>query len=290
MWARKVRKGNSKKWKISQTNVTGWEHNLTVNTDITFTDTVLFSPQLGQTVSNNSEHLGSLQALHPSPWGTSPGTGGTTQLPFLLESCLEQADYHSLPRRDMRPGILSDSFTLIIRTVTVWQEYRCISPVYHKQCQKVNLLKVIVKKVYIYYLSRNFSFTASLWLCRIWQIKVQKNTLHLHVHTQNIGEYMMYYRHTVNIPWQLSIDFSHTSCTESLLVCSKNPTAVSTWHQRFKKKRSTTLCSQSTFAFSISYFLELCLWAKRMVRYLSSLKQDSIIKKTGCWSYNNNQS
>ncbi|TNN79778.1 hypothetical protein EYF80_010012 [Liparis tanakae] len=62
---------------------------------------------LGQTVSNNSEHLRSLQALHPSPWGSSPGTGGPTQLPLPLESCLEQADYHTSPRRDMRPGILS---------------------------------------------------------------------------------------------------------------------------------------------------------------------------------------
>lgn len=37
---------------------------------------VLFSPQLGQTVSNNCEHLGNLQAQHPNPRGSSPGTGG----------------------------------------------------------------------------------------------------------------------------------------------------------------------------------------------------------------------
>ncbi|KAI3360834.1 hypothetical protein L3Q82_013057 [Scortum barcoo] len=66
--------------------------------------------ELGQTVSNNCEHLGSLQALHPGPWGSSPGTGSPTPLPFLLESCLKRADYHSSPRRDMRPGILSNSF------------------------------------------------------------------------------------------------------------------------------------------------------------------------------------
>lgn len=91
---------------------------------------VLFSLQLGQTVSNNSEHLRSLQALHPSPWGSSPGTGGPTQLPLPLESCLEQADYHTSPRRDMRPGILSNSFTLIIRT-----EWQCCknADTYH-QC------------------------------------------------------------------------------------------------------------------------------------------------------------
>lgn len=77
---------------------------------------VLCSPQLGKAVSNNCEHLGNLPALHPSPWSSSPGTGGPTQLPFPLESCLEQADYHSSPRRDMRPGILSNSFTLIIKT------------------------------------------------------------------------------------------------------------------------------------------------------------------------------
>ncbi|KAI9520375.1 hypothetical protein NQZ68_018683 [Dissostichus eleginoides] len=63
-------------------------------------------PTLGQAVSNNCEHLGSLQALHLSPWGSSPGTGGPTQLPLPLESCLEQADYRRSPRRDMRPGIL----------------------------------------------------------------------------------------------------------------------------------------------------------------------------------------
>lgn len=112
---------------------------------------MLFSPHLGQTVSNNSEHLGSLQALHPSPWGSSPGTGGPTQLPFLLESCLEHRDYRSSPRRDVSPGILSKSFTLIIR-----KEWQCgkNTDTYHQctkkkkkasQCQKVNFLKVRVK-------------------------------------------------------------------------------------------------------------------------------------------------
>lgn len=110
----KVRKDESKRQKVSQTNTT-WQWTQTLHSLIF----VLFSPQLGQTVSNNCEHLGSLQALHPSPWGSSPGTGGPTQLPSLLESCLEQADYHSSPRRDTRPGILSNSFTLIIRTE--WQ-------------------------------------------------------------------------------------------------------------------------------------------------------------------------
>lgn len=70
---------------------------------------------LNGTGSNNSEHLGSLQALHPSPWGSSPGTGGCMQLPFPHKSCLEQIDYHSSPKRDRRTGILSNYFTLIIR-------------------------------------------------------------------------------------------------------------------------------------------------------------------------------
>lgn len=94
-----------------QTESTTWQWARTVHSLIF----VLRSPQLGQAVSNNCEHLGSLPALHPSPRGSSPGTGGPSQLPFPLESCLEQADYHSSPRRDMRPGILSNSFTLIIR-------------------------------------------------------------------------------------------------------------------------------------------------------------------------------
>lgn len=34
----KVRKDRSKRQKVSQTNLTDWEHNLTVNADITFTD------------------------------------------------------------------------------------------------------------------------------------------------------------------------------------------------------------------------------------------------------------
>ena len=110
---------------------------------------VLFSFQLGQTVSNNCKHLGSLQALHPSPWGSSPGTGGPTQLPLPLESCLEQADYHTSPRRDMRPGILSNSFTLIIRTE--WQcgentdtYHQCTTKASHS-IKKSTFSKVTVK-------------------------------------------------------------------------------------------------------------------------------------------------
>lgn len=107
--------------KVSQTNLTDWELNLTANANITLTDIwcCSLSSWDRQTVSNNCEHLGSLHALHPSPWGSSPGTGRPTQLPIPLESCLEQADYHTSPRRDMRPGILSNSFTLII--TTEWQ-------------------------------------------------------------------------------------------------------------------------------------------------------------------------
>jgi len=134
--------------KISQTNLTDREHNLSGNANITFTDTVLFSSQLRQTVSNNSEHLGSLQALHLSPWGSSPGTGGPVLFPFLLRSCLNQADYHSSPRRDMRLGILSYSFTLIIGTE--WQRGKS-TDTYHQcstkpsQCQKVNFPEVTGK-------------------------------------------------------------------------------------------------------------------------------------------------
>lgn len=142
-WVRKVRKNKSKSRKSVrqtwQTESTTWQRTQTLHLLI-----LLFSPQPGQTVSNNSEHLGSLQALHLSPWGSSPGTGGPTQLSFLLESCLEQADYRSSPRRDMRPGILSNSFTLIIRKDWQWGKntdtYRKRSTKF-LQCQKVNFLK-----------------------------------------------------------------------------------------------------------------------------------------------------
>lgn len=68
------------------------------------------------TDSNNCEHLGNLQALHTRPWGSSPGTGGSVWLPFLHKSSLEQGDYHSSAQRDKKTGILSNYFTLIIRT------------------------------------------------------------------------------------------------------------------------------------------------------------------------------
>lgn len=127
-WERSERTGARGRKSVRQTWQTGsttWQWTQTLHSLIFF----LFSLQLRQTVSNNCEHLGSLQALHPSPWGCSPGTWGPTLLPFLLKSCLEQADYHSSPSRDMRPGILSNFFTLIIRT-----EWQCHenSDTYHQ--------------------------------------------------------------------------------------------------------------------------------------------------------------
>lgn len=70
---------------------------------------------MGQTVIT-ANIWSSLQALHLDPRGSSPGTGGPAQ----HKSCSERGDYLSSPRRDMGTGILSDSFTLIIRTE--WQD------------------------------------------------------------------------------------------------------------------------------------------------------------------------
>lgn len=56
-------------------------------------------PRTGQTVITVNTWAAS-RLYTPSPWGSSPGTGGLAQLPFPHKSCLEQADYHSSPRRD----------------------------------------------------------------------------------------------------------------------------------------------------------------------------------------------
>lgn len=102
-----------KRRKVGQTYLPDWEQKLTVNANILLLVCAVLSPN--GTDSNNCEHLGSLQALHPSPWGSSPGTGGPVQLPFLHKGCPEQTDYHSSPQGDKRTGNLSTCFTLIIR-------------------------------------------------------------------------------------------------------------------------------------------------------------------------------
>lgn len=56
-------------------------------------------PRTGQTVITVNTWAAS-RLYTPGPWGSSPGTGGLAQLPFPHKSCLEQADYHSSPRRD----------------------------------------------------------------------------------------------------------------------------------------------------------------------------------------------
>lgn len=150
---------------------------------------VLFSPQLGQAVSNNCEHLGSLQALHPGPWGSSPGRGGPPKLPFVLKSCLEQADYHSSPRRDMRPGILSNSFTLIISTE--WQ-YSANTDTY-RQFEKVNLPKVRVQnKSNLYYLYIHFFLCVPLQEDMMWQIlNTQSVIMQAHTNIHTYCEYLL---------------------------------------------------------------------------------------------------
>lgn len=60
-------------------------------------------PCTGQTVITVNTWAAS-RLYTPSPWGSSPGTGGLAQLPLPHKSCLEQADYHSSPRRDTRTG------------------------------------------------------------------------------------------------------------------------------------------------------------------------------------------
>lgn len=82
---------------------------LTVNANISL---IFAGLPLNGTDSNNCKHLGNLQALHVDPRGSSPGTGGPAQ----HKSRSACGDYLLSPWRDMGTGILSDSFTLIIRT------------------------------------------------------------------------------------------------------------------------------------------------------------------------------
>lgn len=84
---------------------------LTVNANILL---IFAGLPLNGTNSNNCKHLGGLQALHLDPRGSSPGTGGPVQHKSRSER--GGGDYLSSPRRDVGTGILSDSFTLIIRT------------------------------------------------------------------------------------------------------------------------------------------------------------------------------
>lgn len=108
----KGQKGHTLK-KVSQIDLPDWACWLTVNANIS----LIFAGLLLNGIdSNNCKHLGSLQALHFDPRGSSPGTGGPAQLPLPHKSRLEREDYLSSPRRDMATGILSDSSTLIIGT------------------------------------------------------------------------------------------------------------------------------------------------------------------------------
>lgn len=108
----KVRKDIN--WKKSVKHTCQTERSrLTVNANISL---IFAGLPLNGTDSINCKHLGGLQALHLDPQGSSPGTGGPAQ----HKSRSERGDYLLSPRRDMGTGILSDSFTLIIRTG--WQD------------------------------------------------------------------------------------------------------------------------------------------------------------------------
>lgn len=112
--------------KVSQTCLPDWACWLTVNANISL---IFVGLPMNGTDSNNCKHLGSLQALHLDPRGSSPGTGGPAQLPLPHKSRSEREDYLSSPRRDMATGILSDCFTLIIGTG--WQGGEN-ADIYHK--------------------------------------------------------------------------------------------------------------------------------------------------------------
>lgn len=108
----KGQKGHKVK-KVSQTDLPDWACWLTAKANISL---IFAGLSLNGTDSNNCKHLGSLQALHLDPRGSSPGTGGPAQLPLPHKSRSEREDYLSSPRRDMATGILSDCSTLIIGT------------------------------------------------------------------------------------------------------------------------------------------------------------------------------
>lgn len=108
----KGQKGHKLK-KVSQTYLPDLARRLTVNTIISL---IFVDLPLNRRDSNNCKHLGSLQALHLDPRGSSPGTGGPAQLPLPHKSRSEREDYLLSARRDMATGILSDCFTLIIGT------------------------------------------------------------------------------------------------------------------------------------------------------------------------------
>lgn len=108
----KGQKGHKVK-QASQTYLPDWERGLTADANISL---IFAGLPLNGTDSNNCKHLGSLQALHPDPPG--PFTWEEDLRGFLPphKSRSEREDYLSSPRRDMGTGILSDCFTLIIRT------------------------------------------------------------------------------------------------------------------------------------------------------------------------------
>lgn len=140
----KGQKGHKLK-KVSQTYLPDLARRLTVSTNISL---IFAGLPLNGRDSNNCKHLGSLQALHLDPRGSSPGTGGPAQLPLPHKSRSEREDYLSSARRDMATGILSDCFTWIIGTG--WQDadtYRKCSARKH-DCGIDKLCRTsIVKKV-----------------------------------------------------------------------------------------------------------------------------------------------
>lgn len=148
----KGQKGQERR-KASEKYLAGWERRLTVKANICLMlCATLFYPSIPHaqrerethgTDSNNCEHLGSLQALHANPLGlfTWDRRPRAASIP-TQEQPREQADYRSSPRRDAGTQILSDWFTLIIRTEWQWgRKYRYLSEMCHGNrllCQKVN--------------------------------------------------------------------------------------------------------------------------------------------------------
>lgn len=116
----------SKSYRISQTNLTDRVHNLSVNAPTTFSDIVLFSRQLRQTVSNNSSTWAASRLYTSAP--------GALHLGQEALCCLFPApDLHEAGRLSLIAQKGHEAWNSVKLfyinhwdRVTVWQEYRFI--------------------------------------------------------------------------------------------------------------------------------------------------------------------